>query len=178
MNEKMNVPKVEDLSPKSQTLLNNIKKSTGKVINMLATIGYSENALQSYSSFSKRNSSLSLNDKEIINIFVSELNDCDYCVAAHAAKAKELAGFSDERITAVRKADFSDTKEKALAALVKEVVENKGSVTDSVLKQFFEAGYTNENLVDVLLLIVDRTFTNYIHSVTNMPIDFPEQPKL
>lgn len=177
MKPKIEVPSLDKLSKKSQNFLTAMQKTTGKIPNMYSIIGYSENALQSYSSFSNRKSSLSSADKEIINLLVSELNDCDYCIAAHIGKAK-AAGFTDQQITSIRKCEFSDTKQKALGAFIKEVVENKGTVKPETLKQFFNVGYTNENLVDAVLLVADRIFTNYLHAVTDMPIDFPEVPKI
>lgn len=177
MKPKIEVPSLDKLSKKSQNFLTAMQKTTGKIPNMYSIIGYSENALQSYSSFSNRKSSLSSADKEIINLLVSELNDCDYCIAAHMGKAK-AAGFTEQQITSIRKCEFSDAKQKALGAFIKEVVENKGTVKPETLKQFFNVGYTNENLVDAVLLVADRIFTNYLHAVTDMPIDFPEVPKI
>ena len=178
MKPKIEVPSLDKLSKKSQNFLTSMQKTMGKIPNMYAITGYSENALQSYLSFSNRKSSLSSADKEIINLLVSQLNNCDYCIAAHIGKAKANAGFTDQQITSIRKCEFSDAKQKALGAFIKEVVENKGTVKPETLEQFFNAGYTNENLVDAVLLVADRIFTNYLHAVTDMPIDFPEVPKI
>jgi hypothetical protein len=44
--------------------------------------------------------------------------------------------------------------------------------------KFFAAGYTNESLVDVLLIISERTFSNYLNAIVNVPIDFPVAPQI
>jgi hypothetical protein len=43
---------------------------------------------------------------------------------------------------------------------------------------FFAAGYTQGNLVDVIMVIGDKIISNYLHGVSQVPIDFPEAPVL
>ena len=66
----------------------------------------------------------------------------------------------------------------ALVKLVKEITENRGVISDDVLQAFFDAGYTKENLVDVILNIGEKTTTNLLHNVTRVTVDFPEAPAL
>jgi hypothetical protein len=42
-----------------------------------------------------------------------------------------------------------------------------------VLQAFFAAGWTEGNLVDVMLVIGDKTTSNYLHATTQIPVDFP-----
>ena len=46
------------------------------------------------------------------------------------------------------------------------------------LQAFFDAGWTPENLVDVIVVIGDKTVTNYLHATTQVPVDFPAAPAL
>jgi alkylhydroperoxidase family enzyme len=41
------------------------------------------------------------------------------------------------------------------------------------VEDFFEQGYTKENLVDLILQISDKTAMNYLHNLTSIPVDFP-----
>jgi alkylhydroperoxidase family enzyme len=41
------------------------------------------------------------------------------------------------------------------------------------LSAFHAAGYTKENLVDLIMAIGIITVTNLLHNVTEVPIDFP-----
>ncbi len=43
---------------------------------------------------------------------------------------------------------------------------------------FLAAGWTQANLVDVIVIIGDKTVTNYLHGVTRVPVDFPAAPSL
>jgi hypothetical protein len=47
-------------------------------------------------------------------------------------------------------------------------------VTDA----FLGAGWTQANLVDVIMIVGDKTISNYLHGVTKIPVDFPAAKKL
>ena len=50
---------------------------------------------------------------------------------------------------------------------------------DSLLvDNFFAQGYSNENLVDLVLQVSDKTAMNYLHNLTKVPVDFPLAPAL
>ena len=44
--------------------------------------------------------------------------------------------------------------------------------------EFFEAGYTKANFVDVMIVIGDKITSNYLHNITQIPVDWPEVPKI
>jgi alkylhydroperoxidase family enzyme len=46
------------------------------------------------------------------------------------------------------------------------------------LSAFHAAGYTKENLVDLIVVIGIITVTNLLHNVTEVPIDFPTAVEL
>ena len=112
-------------------------------------------------------------EKEAINLAVSEVNQCVYCLSAHTAISK-MNGFTDEQILELRAGYSSvNTKLDALARLAKNVTENRGRTDEAVLENFFNAGYTKANLIDTISLVGDKTISNYIHSTTQVPVDFP-----
>lgn len=167
------VPSYEEVSPSNQNLFNTLKKNIGMVPNLYAAMAHSENALASYIALSTAKTSLKSKEKEVVNLVVSQVNACDYCSSAHTAIGK-LNGFSDEQILQLRKghADF-DPKLDALAKIAKSIAENKGHAEQQTIDNFYAAGYTTENLVDVLMVVADKVFTNYLFAITKVPIDFP-----
>jgi len=172
------VPTRESVSPANQILFDNLKKGLGKVPNLFATMALSQNALGTYLALSSAKSSLRPKEKEVVNLVTSQVNDCDYSLAAHTAIGK-LNGFTDEQILEIRSGAVSfDAKLDALAALTKSFVQNHGKPAPAFVDNFFAAGYTEENLVDTIILIGDKTITNYLHSVTKVPVDFPAAPAL
>ena len=94
-------------------------------------------------------------------------------MAAHTAIAK-LNSFNEDQILELRagKASF-DAKLNALAALAKNVTENRGYANETVVSEFFAQGFTKENLVDTIVLVGDKTISNYLNNIANTPIDFP-----
>ncbi len=175
---KITVPTREEVSPANQEIFDNLKEKLGMVPNIYATYALSENALPRYMAFAGGKTSLDNKEKEIVNLVTSQVNNCTYCQAAHTAIGK-MNGFSDEQIISIRKGDASFNKKyAALAALVKEIAENQGRASDSVLNAFYEVGYTQENLVDVIVNVGEKATTNYLHNATKIPIDFPEAPAL
>jgi AhpD family alkylhydroperoxidase len=175
--EKFDVPTREEVSPASQQVFDNLKKIIGFVPNLYATMAYSENGLPRYLAFQNGKTSLNSKEKEAVNLVVSQVNYCRYCLSAHTAIGR-MNGFSDEEILKIRRGEASDGKMAALVALAKSITVNKGRIPSRVLEDFFEAGYDKGNLVDVILQISDKIASNYLHNLTGIPIDFPRAPGL
>ncbi len=168
-----NVPKRSEVSQNNQVIFDNLEKAVGFVPNLYATYAHSENALGNYLNFANSKTSLNAKQKEAVNLAVSQVNNCLYCLSAHTAIGK-MNGFTNEQILELRagKASF-DEKINALASLAKNITENRGATDDAVLANFFAAGWTKENLVDTIVLVGDKTISNYLHSTTDIPVDFP-----
>jgi len=173
-----NVPAREEVSEKNQGIFDNLEKALGFVPNLYATYANSDTALENYLNFANAKTSLSAKEKEVVNLAVSQVNNCIYCLSAHTAIGK-MNGFTDEQILELRagKASF-DTKLNALAKLAKNITENRGRTNEDVLNDYFAAGYTKANLIDTISLVGDKTISNYIHSTTQVPVDFPVAPSL
>ncbi|WP_074408331.1 MULTISPECIES: carboxymuconolactone decarboxylase family protein [Aquimarina] len=168
-----NVPTREEVNAGNQAIFDNLNKALGFVPNLYATYAHSDTALENYLNFSNAKTSLSAKEKEVVNLAVSQVNDCIYCLSAHTAIGK-MNGFTDEQILELRagRASF-DTKLNALAGLAKNITENRGRANQGVVNNFLNAGYSKGNLIDTIVLVGDKTISNYIHSTTQVPVDFP-----
>ncbi|MCP2084200.1 UNVERIFIED_ORG: AhpD family alkylhydroperoxidase [Paraburkholderia sediminicola] len=174
----INVPTRDEVSPANQAIFDKLKSSLGTVPNLYATLAHSEHALGSYLAFQNAKSSITGKAREVVNLVVSQVNGCEYCLAAHTMIGK-MNGFTDEQILEIRsgKASF-DAKFDALARLVKNITVNRGHADQALVDAFFAAGWTKANLVDTIIVIGDKTVTNYLHSTTHVPVDFPAAPQL
>ena len=176
--KQFNVPTKAEVSESNQEIFDQLTKKLGFVPNLYATYAYSETALKNYLTFSSAPTSLTNKEKEVVNLAVSEVNGCKYCLAVHTALGK-ANGFSEDEIIEFRQGhSTSNPKLNALAAFTKNVVENRGKATDEAKNAFFEAGYSKGTLVDTIVLIGDKTISNYLHRTTEVPIDFPEAKTL
>lgn len=172
------VPTRDEVSPANQAIFDALAKQLGFVPNLYATLAHSENALGSYLALQSAKSSINAKAREVVNLVVSQVNGCEYCLAAHTALGK-MNGFSDIQILEIRsgRAAF-DGRLDALARLTKSIAENRGHADPALVEAFFAAGWTKENLVDAIVTIGDKTVTNYLHATTKVPVDFPAAPPL
>lgn len=174
----INVPTRDEVSPANQAIFDNLKKSLGKVPNLYATLAHSEHALASYLAFQNAKSSITGKAREVVNLVVSQVNGCKYCMAAHTVIGK-MHGFTDAQILEIRSGRASfDAKLDALARLVKNITAERGHADPALVDAFIAAGWTKANLVDAIVAIGDKTVTNYLHSTTRVPVDFPAAPEI
>lgn len=172
------VPTRDEVSQGNQEIFDQLNKGLGFVPNLYATFAYSDTALKDYLTLQNRKSSLKAKEREVVNLVVSQVNECKYCLAAHTALGK-MNGFTDEQVLEIREAKVGfDEKLSALASFVKETAENKGNASQSSVEGLFNAGYTKENFVDILVVIGDKIVSNYLHTITQIPVDFPAAPAL
>jgi AhpD family alkylhydroperoxidase len=88
--------------------------------------------------------------KEVVNLAVSQLNGCN-TVKLHIATGK-MNGFTDDQIIELRKGEASwDSKTNVLAQTAKRIASTSGQIEPILC--FHAAGYTKENLVDLIMAI-------------------------
>ena len=176
--QKFEVPGRGDVSASNQTLFDGLQKAVGFVPNLYATMAYSENGLATLLQLQNAKTSLSKKEKELVNLVVSQVNGCRYCQSAHTTIGK-MNGFSDEQLIDVRLNKPSlDNKLNALVKFTREATQNRGKVSATTIDTLFAAGYSKENLVDILVAIGDKTIMNLLHNITQIAIDFPVAPEL
>jgi len=169
----LKVPTRQEVTPENQAIFDKLEKSLGFVPNIYAAMAHSPNALGHFLAAGSRKSSLSTKEKEVINLIVSQSNNCSYCLAAHTAISK-MNGFTDEQVIDIRKGDsIGDTKLDSLAAFVRSAVQNSSKPSTAAHTNLVAEGYNEENIVDIVLAISEITATNYLHGISQVPVDFP-----
>ncbi|MFT3908158.1 MAG: carboxymuconolactone decarboxylase family protein [Ferruginibacter sp.] len=171
------VPAREEVAPANQAIFDNLKKALGFVPNLYAMIGYSENGLGKYLAYQNAKTTLSNKEKEAVNLIVSQVNGCVYCQSAHTIIGR-MNGFTDEQMLHIRSGKAHNPKLDALVKLAAAITENRGRADETLVDNFYAQGYTNENLIDLILLVSDKTAMNYLHNLTQIPVDFPLAPEL
>jgi uncharacterized peroxidase-related enzyme len=172
-NRTFTVPTRDQVSENNQAIFDNLHKMIGFVPNLYAYYAHSETALNDYLALQNRKSSLNGKQREIINLVTSQINGCRYCQSAHSVFGK-FSGLTEEQILEIRKGSASfDPKLDALVQFTTSVVENRGRATVDAKEAFFNAGYSQENLIDTIIIIGDKTISNYLHNSTDLEIDWP-----
>lgn len=171
--QKFSIPSREDVSENNKSIFDNLQKTLGFVPNLYAYFAKNETALADYLALQNRKNTLKAKEREIINLVVSQVNSCSYCLSAHTVIGK-MNGFSEEQILEIR-TGFAvfDEKLNALAQFTRSVVENNGKASELALNSFFQAGFNEANLIDVIIVVGDKIISNYLHNLTQFDIDFP-----
>lgn len=108
---------------------------------------------------------------------MSEVNNCLYCKSAHTVIGK-MNGFTDAQLLNIRREKADNPRLNALVKLAASITRNRGNAEAELVDDFFAQGYTDENLVDLILQVSDKTAMNYLHNLTQIPVDFPLAPAL
>jgi len=66
----------------------------------------------------------------------------------------------------------------ALARFVKDTTIQRGKPSAESVENLLAAGYDRGNLVDILVVIGDKIISNFLHGVTQIPVDFPAAAEL
>jgi len=171
-------PCTVELAPAgSKKYLGAIQKKMGFIPNMLATFGNSPALLEGYlsleSAFGK--SSFTVVEQQLILLTVSVEHMCMYCVAAHSTLLRD-AGGDAKMIKAVRDGEqLNDRKLNALVGLTRELVVERGFVTERTKQEFVAAGYSEVAMLEVLIGMALKTISNYLDHISPVAIDIAFQ---
>lgn len=171
--------RIQPVSPEQakgqiKKIYEDLQKKTGTVFNIFQNMGNSATVLAAFLTLSEAAGQTSLTPKlrEQIALIVAQINRCGYCLSAHTAIAKGT-GLDEKQILDARKGKVQDAKSQAILQFAKEVVENRGNVSDAEFALLKKTGVTDQEVVEIILVIMVNIFTNYFNHITNPPIDFP-----
>lgn len=163
-----------NVDSKVATTLSLVEKSLGMVPNIFATLGNAPVALDGFLALSKTLSRgrLTARQREIVALAVGQENECRYCLSAHTASSKG-AGLDDAGALKARNGDGEDGSDRAVAMFAKEIVRQRGHVSDKELERARKAGLDDGLVMEVVANVALNTFTNYANEVADTEIDFP-----
>jgi AhpD family alkylhydroperoxidase len=110
-------------------------------------------------------------ERELIELTVSTENRCSYCVAGHSAFAA-MQDVDEEIVRAAREGKpIPDRKLESLRRFTLALVRNRGMVTDSQVDRFLSAGYTQRQLLEVILGVCVKVMSNLANNAIGIPLD-------
>lgn len=167
------IPNGQNATEKNKKIFEELIGMFGKVPNIFLAFTSSENGLENYFNYLTQKNSLTFQELEVVNLVVSQVNECPYCLSFHTAVAVGL-GFTKDQILNIRSNNIQfDPKLKAIAALAERIASTKGHIAGSYLLDFYEVGYDQGHLVDVVLAVGNISTLNLLYAMTSVPIDFP-----
>ncbi|WP_250126587.1 carboxymuconolactone decarboxylase family protein [Chroococcidiopsis sp. CCMEE 29] len=115
-------------------------------------------------------------EQQVIYLTVNYEHECHYCMAAHSGLAK-MIGMSADDIQALRNGTaLSDRKLQALRHFTQRMIQARGWVDEREIEEFLAVGYTQQQLLEVILGIAIKIMHNYTNHIAKTPLDKPFQP--
>lgn len=173
---------IETATGKAKALLEGAKKKLGFVPNMYGAMA-NEPALYeayatTYDAF-RAEAGFSPVEQEVIFLAISRANGCDYCMAAHSFVADKMSNVPAEITDALRDGrPLSDAKLDVLARFTATMVTSRGRPSDADVAAFQSAGYSERNILGVILAISIKTLSNYTNHVFHTQVDEIFAPRI
>ena len=149
-------------------------KINGFLPNLIGVLANAPQALATYQEVGKINNDTSLTtaEREVVQITAAKLNGCAFCFAGHSKVSVLKKLFSPDELTNIRNLSaLNDKKLNALANFTQAVILQKGNVADDELQAFFDAGYTEQAALEVVLGVSLATLCNYANNLAATEIN-------
>ncbi len=163
-----------DTAPQqSVPLLQGAQKAFGFVPNLIAVLAESPAVVEAYLTLTQifDKSSLTATERQVAILAISRYNECDYCMAAHSAIAS-MQKVPADVIQAIRNDQpIADDTLEALRTFAATVVEKRGWLSDDDIVAFRSAGYSQAQVLEVVLAVSLKTLSNYANHVAETPLD-------
>lgn len=166
---------VEGAEPKAKAALEGTRQKMGFVPNMYALManspGLLESYLNSYTLF-RQESGFTPVEQEVVFLSISRENGCGYCMAAHSCVADTMSKVPTAVTDAIRDAGtIPDAKLAELSTFTRIMVASRGLPTRAEVGAFLTAGYTERHVLEIILAIGLKTFSNYSNHLFHTPLD-------
>ena len=169
------VPTPADVAdPEARQTLEGIQKQVGMLPNLYAFEAHAPQAFLTNLAFAHalEGGSFTARQVQAIYLAVSEVNACSYCLAAHTGLAR-MNGFSEDETFDLRTGEIADEALRAVTRLARALAETQGRPGAEALDAFFEAGFDQKAFIELVGLVSVKTFSNYLHNASQIPVDFP-----
>jgi len=158
---------------KSKPALEQLQKAFGVLPNLPAVIANSPKLVNSLVGLFAQVHSPGLSEAEnqIVLLTDAVTNSSAYAVAFHTTLALQQGIGSDET-SAIREGLLpKDKRFAALSNLAKTLIEKRGHLSEQELDSFIAAGFTKEQILEVIAIVAASTITNYTGTIANPPLE-------
>ena len=172
----------ENAEPRSAELLEQAQRKSGMTPNMYRAMANSPGVLDTYLYGYERfrqQSGFSPQEQEVVLLTISRENACEYCMAAHSTIADKASQVPREVTDAIRdRQDIPDPKLRALSAFVSAMFHTRGRPSERDLADFLKAGYTQRQVLEIVLALAVKTLSNYTNHLFDTEVDKPFQGRV
>ena len=167
----------ENADPKARELLERAKKQMGMIPNMYGAMANASETLDTYlygyERFRKE-SGFTPSEQEVVFLTISHENGCEYCMAAHSTIADTRSGVPRAATDAIRAGTgIDDPRLRALSDFTRAMLRKRGRPDQEDVDSFLEAGFSEKQVLDIVLAIAVKTISNYTNHIFDTPVDAP-----
>lgn len=158
----------------SKPLLENSQQAFGMIPNLHAVMAAAPELLQAYQQAHSLFQNTSFNDDELTVVWqtINVEHECHYCVPAHTAIAN-TAGVGADITAALRDGTPLPAKLEALRTFTLKMVRQRGRVSEQDIDAFIGAGFSQRQVLEVILGIAQKVMSNYTNHIAETPLDPP-----
>jgi uncharacterized peroxidase-related enzyme len=115
-------------------------------------------------------------EQQVVLLATSYENQCSYCMGAHSAIAG-MMHIDQDIIDALRDGTpIKDPKLEALRQLAAAITRTRGWPDEAIVSNFLNVGYTQEQVLEVILGVTMKTLSNYVNHTAGTPLDEAFKP--
>ncbi len=163
-----------DTAPQAtRPLLQKIEKQLGFIPNLLAVMAESPATLEAYNVLTALfdKTAFTITERQLVLLSISRHRNCSYCLAAHGTIANMQKIPADILYAVYYNKALKDSKLEALRTFTLTVLTAEGFVDKNSLRDFYQAGYQKQHVLEVVLGISLKTLSNYVNHINDTPID-------
>lgn len=144
----------------------------GQLSNIVGVMAGSPATLRAYARFRSelRHGALPLKTQQRVALAVAEHQGSEYALATLQRTARE-AGVGLDEIAAARRFESSDPREGAMLAYVRGLLELDAAPPVHLHEEAREAGWTDEQILEVVAHVAVALFTNLVTKAGDVPVD-------
>lgn len=168
---------IESAPEQSRPVLRQLEQTFGLIPNIAGAMAESPVLIGGFVGIFQKVHAGTFTEAQIQTLLLTNAvtNTCSWAVAFHTALALK-EGLSQADVDAIREGRApADRKHAALSILTKTAIEKRGHLDDKDVSQFIEAGFRQDQLLEVLTALAASTITNYAGNITKPPVEAPFQ---
>lgn len=148
-------------------------KTFGMIPGLHAVMAEAPGVLEGYKELHRLvlESSFDNDEKTVLWQTINVEHGCHSCVPAHTGIAKSMKVPEDITNALRDETPLPSDKLEALRRFTLAVVRNRGNISREALQAFYEAGYTQRQVLEVILGVSQKVMSNYINSIAETPVD-------
>ena len=157
----------------SKAILQGAQDALQFVPNLYATMAEAPALLEGYTTLANifDKTSFTETERQIVLMTNNLLNGCTYCMSAHTALSK-MGGVPDDVIESLRSnTPIADAKLEALRQFAIVINETRGWPDYDDLEAFLNAGYTQQNVLEVVMGTALKVMSNYTNHIAVTGLD-------